>query len=159
MLQIIDNLSKQPTVCIILSVIIFLFSFFTNYLLLDSLLKMHRSKSALKKLKKEYTFLQRLRFLHFKGNCRHAVKFCDSMIIYQKIGWVCLAVYLLTSFLFVFGFFPATIISWISVAIFLCIDLPSFTISLLLSRPLLFGRFKEYSFEKYHNTDNHESLF
>ena len=60
MLQIIDNLSKQPTVCIILSVIIFLFSFLTNYLLLDSLLKMHRSKSAVKKLKKEYTFLQRI---------------------------------------------------------------------------------------------------
>ena len=60
MLQIIDNLSKQPTVCIILSVIIFLFSFLTNYLLLDSLLEMHRSKSAVKKLKKEYTFLQRI---------------------------------------------------------------------------------------------------
>ncbi|MBO5837173.1 MAG: hypothetical protein J6Q92_04695 [Oscillospiraceae bacterium] len=130
-----------------------------NYLLLDSLLKMHRSKSALKKLKKEYTFLQRLRFLHFEGNCRHAVKFCNGMIMYQKIGWLCLAVYLFVSLLFVLGFFPATIISWLSVAIFLCIDLPSFAVSWVLSRPLLFGRFKEHSFEKYHNTDNHESLF
>lgn len=35
MLQIADNLSKQPAVCIILSVIIFLFSFLLNYFLQD----------------------------------------------------------------------------------------------------------------------------
>ena len=73
--QIIENLSKHPTVCIILSVLIFLFCFFTNYLLLDSLLKMHRSKSAVKKLKKEYTFLQRMRLLHFKENCESKIVF------------------------------------------------------------------------------------
>ena len=156
---LIENLSTQPLLCVIISVSVFFFATLMNYLLLDSLLKMHRSKSGLKKLKKEYTFLQRLRFLHFEGNCRHAVKFCNGMIMYQKIGWFCLAVYLFASLLFVLGFFPATIISWLSVAIFLCIDLPSFAVSWVLSRPLLFGRFKEHSFEKYHNTDNHESLF
>ena len=156
---LIENLSAQPLVCVIISVAAFSCATLLNYLLLDSLLKMHRSKSALKKLKKEYTFLQRLRFLHFVGNCRHAVKFCNGMIIYQKIGWLCLAVYLFASLFFVFGIFPATVISWLSVAIFLCIDLPSFAISWSLSRPLLFGRFREHSFEKYHDTDNHESLF
>ena len=159
MQMLIGNLSAQPLLCVIISVAVFFFATLMNYLLLDSLLKMHRSKSALKKLKKEYTFSQRLRFLHFKGNCRHAVKFCNGMIIYQKIGWLCLAVYLLASLLFVFDFLPATIISWLGVAIFLCIDLPSFAINWALSRPLLFGRFKEHSFEKYHNTDNHKSLF
>ena len=159
MQKLIENLSAQPFVCVIISVAVFFFTTLMNYLLLDSLLKMHRSKSALKKLKKEYTFLQRLRFLHFEDNCRHAVKFCKGMIIYQKIGWLCLAVYLFASLLFVLGFFSAAIISWLSVAIFLCIDLPSFAINWALSRPLLFGRFREHSFEKYHNTDNHESLF
>ena len=159
MQQLIENLSMQPIVCMILSVFFFLFASLMNYLLLDSLLKMHRSKSALKKIKKEYTFVQRLRFLHFKDNCRHAVKFCNGMIIYQKIGWLCLAVYLFMGLLFAFGFFPAAIISWLSVVIFLFIDLPSFSINWVLSRPLLFGRFKEYSFAKYHNTDNHHSLF
>lgn len=156
--QIIENLSKQPTVCIILSVIIFLFCFLTNYLLLDSLLKMHRSKSAVKKLKKEYTFLQRMRLLHFKENCRHAIKFCNGMIIYQKIGWVCLAVYLFMALLFAFGLFSATFITWLTVGIFVAFDVPAFVINRLLARPIIFGRFKEFSFEKYHNTENHNSL-
>lgn len=158
MLQIVENLSKQPTVCIILSVIIFLFCFFTNYLLLDSLLKMHRSKSAVKKLKKEYTFLQRMRLLHFKENCRHAIKFCNGMIIYQKIGWVCLAIYLFMALLFAFGLFSATFITWLTVGVFLLFDVPAFAINRLLARPIIFGRFKEFSFEKYHNTENHDSL-
>lgn len=156
--QIIENLSKQPAVCIILSVLIFLFCFFTNYLVLDSLLKMHRSKSAVKKLKKEYTFLQRMRLLHFKENCRHAIKFCNGMIIYQKIGWVCLAIYLFMALLFAFGLFSATFITWLTVGVFLLFDVPAFAINRLLARPIIFGRFKEFSFEKYHNTENHDSL-
>jgi hypothetical protein len=158
MLQIIDNLSKQPTVCIILSVIIFLFSFLTNYLLLDSLLKMHRSKSAVKKLKREYTFLQRMRLIHFKENCRHAIKFNSKMIVYQKISWIFLALYLIISLLFAFGLLSSKFIAWLTIGLFLLFDVPTFTINRLLARPILFGRFKEFSFEKYHNTENHDSL-
>lgn len=158
MLQIIDNLSKQPTVCIILSVIIFLFSFLTNYLLLDSLLKMHRSKSAVKKLKKEYTFLQRMQLIHFKENCRHAIKFNSKMIVYQKISWIFLALYLIISLLFAFGLFSSKFIAWLTIGLFLLFDVPTFTINRLLARPILFGRFKKFSFEKYHNTENHDSL-
>ena len=158
MLQIIDNLSKQPTVCIILSVIIFLFSFLTNYLLLDSLLKMHRSKSAVKKLKQEYTFLQRMQLIHFKENCRHAIRFCNKMIVYLKISWIFLALYLIVSLLFVFGLFSSKFIAWLTVGIFLLFDVPAFAINRLLARPIIFGRFKEFSFEKYHNTENHDSL-
>ena len=156
--QIIENLSKQPVACIILSVLIFLFCFFTNYLLLDSLLKMHRSKSAVKKLKKEYTFLQRMCLLHVKENCRHAVKFSRGMIAYQKTGWVCLAVYLVISLLFAFGLFSATFIIWLTIGLFAAFDVPSFVINRLLARPIIFGRFKAFSFEKYHNTENHDSL-
>jgi hypothetical protein len=156
--EIIENLSKQPTVCIVLSVIIFLFSFSTNYLLLDSLLKMHRSKSAVKKIKKEYTFLQRMRLLHFKENCCHAIKFCNRMIIYQKIAWVCLALYLIISLFFVFGLFSAKFITWLTIGIFMLFDVPTFVINRLLAKPILFGRFKEFSFEKYHNTEDHDSL-
>ena len=158
MQQLIINLSRYPILCIILSVLIFLFCFFTNYLLLDSLLKMHRSKSAVKKLKKKYTFLQRMRLIHFKEDCRHAIKFCNGMIIYQKIGWICFAIYLFVALLFAVGFFSATFISWLTVGIFVAFDVPAFVINRLLARPIIFGRFKEFSFEKYHNTDNHESL-
>ena len=80
-------------------------------------------------------------------------------LIYQKIGWLCFAVYLLAGLLYAFDFFPAAVISWLSIAILFCFDLPSIVISWALSRPLLFSRSKKFSFEKYHNTDNHESLF
>lgn len=158
MQHLIQNLSMYPILCITLSVLIFLFSFLANYLLLDSLLKMHRSKSAVKKIKKDYTFLQRMRMLHFKENCRHAVKFCNTMILYQTIGWLCLVLYLVISLLFVLGLSSSTFIAWFTVGIFLLFDIPAFAINRLFARPIIWGRFKEYSFEKYHNTDNHESL-
>ena len=158
MQQLITNLSKQPALYITVSTIIFLLGFFTNYILLDSLLKMHRSKSAVKKLKKEYTFLQKIRLLHFKKHCLHAIKFCNGVIIHQKIGCVCFALYLIVSLLFAFGLFSATFIAWLTVGIFLIFDVPAFAIPRFLARPIIFGRFTEFSFEKYHNTDNHKSL-
>lgn len=157
--KIIENMSAQPATCVIASVLLFFFAALANYTLMDGLLEMHRSKSALKKLKKQYTFFQKIWLLHFKGNCRHAVKFCNGIIIYQKIGWLCFAVYLLAGLLYAFDFFPAAVISWLSIAILFCFDLPSIVIGWALSRPLLFSRSKKFSFEKYHNTDNHESLF
>ncbi len=158
MQQLIANLSLHPMLCVTFTVLIFMFSFLTNYLLLDSLLKMHRSKSAIKKLKKEYTFLQKIRLFHFKENCLHAVKFCNGVIIYQKFALVCLAMYLFASLLFAFGLFSATFISWLTLGIALVFDVPTFLINRLLARPILFGRFATFSFEKYHNTNNHESL-
>lgn len=159
MQQVIESLSEQPIVCIILSDFIFLFASLLNYLLVDALLKMHRSKSAVKKIKKEYTFRQRMCLLHLKDNCRHAVKFCNCLIVFQKIGWGFFAIYFLMSLLFVVGLLSVQFLSWFTVTIFIAFAVPSFTVNWILSRPLFSGRFKEYSFEKYHNTDNYESLF
>ena len=80
------------------------------------------------------------------------------MIIYQKISWGCLVLYLIISLLFAFGLFSAKFIAWLTVGIFVAFDIPAFAINRLLARPILFGRFKEFSFEKYHNTENHDSL-
>lgn len=56
MQKIIENMSAQPATCVIASVLLFFFAALANYILMDGLLEMHRSKSALKKLKKQYTF-------------------------------------------------------------------------------------------------------
>lgn len=157
MRQLIQKLAEHPGLGIVLSVVTFFISYFWNYLLLDSLLKMHRSKSAVKKLKKEFTCLQRLRLLHFKGNCRHAIRFCDFLIRYQKIGLYCCALYLGVSLLYIVGLIPTASIAWLTVGVFLGFDLPAFALQLLFTRPVL-GRFREYSFEKYHNTNDHQSL-
>lgn len=154
----IENLSKHPTLCIVLSILFFFVCFFSNYHLLDDLLRMHRSKSAVKKLKKQYTFSQRLRLHHFKEHCCHAVRFCNRLIIFQKISWVSLSIYLSTAMLFAFGLFSPTFITWLTIGLFLLFIMPVCVIQMVLIRPFLFGRLKKYSFEKYHNTDNHSRL-
>lgn len=67
MYNFIKNLSAHPLASIFISVFIFFIGTNVNYLLLDSLLKMHRSKSALEKLKKEYTFCKDLVIYISKG--------------------------------------------------------------------------------------------
>lgn len=151
-MHIINNLAEHPVVYLILSVSLFLFSSLTCYLLLNGLLKMHRSKTAVKKLKKEYTFLQKLWLCPFKIHCLHAVKFCKFLVILQRIGWIYLALYLLISS------FSSTVLVWGAVILFVLFDLPVFLLHFALVRPIIFGRLKHYSFEKYHNTENHISL-
>lgn len=51
MQKIIENMSAQPATCVIASVLLFFFAALANYILMDGLLEMHRSKSALKKIK------------------------------------------------------------------------------------------------------------
>ena len=63
MQKIIENMSAQPATCVIASVLLFFFAALANYILMDGLLEMHRSKSALKKLKKQNTFFQKIRLL------------------------------------------------------------------------------------------------
>lgn len=158
MQHIVENMSRYPGLIVFLTSVIFLFSFFTNYLLLDSLLKMHRSKSAVKKLKKEYTFLERLRLMHLKGNFRHAAGFCNGLVIYQKIGCVCFSAYLLAALLIGLERMDAIWIARLTVGFFVLFELPAFVLNRILARPVVFGRFRAFSFEKYHNTENDKSL-
>lgn len=60
-------MSAQPATCVIASVLLFFFAALANYTLMDGLLEMHRSKSALKKLKKQYTFFQKNTASAFQG--------------------------------------------------------------------------------------------
>lgn len=67
MQKIIENMSAQPATCVIASVLLFFFAALENYILMDALLEMHRSKSALKKLKRQYTFFQKYGFCISRG--------------------------------------------------------------------------------------------
>lgn len=150
-MHIIRNLAENPGVCISLGVCFFLFGSLLSYLLMDGLLRMHRSKTAVKKLKKEYTFRQRLWLIPHQQHCLHAVFFCKKLIALQRMGWILFGVYLAVCLLF------DSAVVWSSVILFVIFDLPIFMLNGLLSRPFI-GRFKEYSFAKYHNTDDMSSL-
>jgi hypothetical protein len=156
-MHIISQLSDAPEACVMLSSVLFLASHFMVYMLLDGLLKMHRSKTAVKKLKKEYTFLQKLFILPFENHCLHAVRFCKGLIWFHRFKSICFLVFLGAAVLLMFGFVSDLVLAWMSVGMFVCFDVPEIIVNGIVSRPFI-GRFKEYSFEKFHNTQDHESL-
>lgn len=157
-MHIINNLAGLPGVCIGLSVFFFLFGFFMVYSLLDSFLKMHRSKSAVKKIKKEYKLRHKIWLIPFEINCLHAVKFCKSLIWFWRIRCFAFVPYLLLGVATAFGLLASIVIAWFTAGMFVFFDVPQFIIHSLLTRPFI-GRFREFSFEKYHNTKDYESLF
>ena len=157
MMHIISNLAELPGVCFGITLFFFLFGFVMLYSLLDSLLKMHRSKSAVKKIKKEYKLKHKMWLIPFETNCVHAVKFCKGLIWFWRVRCFTFALYLMLGLAAIFGLSVNAIIAWFSVGMFVFFDVPQFIIQLLLSRPFI-GRFREFSFEKYHNTNDHESL-
>lgn len=156
-MHIISNLAELPGVCFGLSVFLFLFGFAMIYGLLDSLLKMHRSKSAVKKIKKEYKLKQKMWLIPFETHCMHAAKFCKGLICFWRVRCFTFILYLMLGLAAVFGLSENVIIAWFSAGMFVLFDVPQLIIQLSLSRPF-FGRFREFSFEKYHNTKDHESL-
>ena len=156
-MDVIGNMIELPGLCIGLCVVFFLFGYLMIYGLLNSLLKMHRSKSAVKKIKKAYTFRQKLWLAPFEANCIHAVKFCKCLISFWRIRCFVFVCYLLVGFAAIVGLSVNVIIAWFSVGMFIFFDIPQLILHLVLSRPFI-GRFREYSFEKYHNTKDHNSL-
>lgn len=156
-MELVENLSREPAVCVIVTVMVFLFCYCTDLLLLGSLLKMHRSKTALKKLKKQYTLRQRLGLCHFRENCLHAVPFCRGLVLFLRLGWGCMGAYLLWALVYALGGCSAGSLARFSAGILLGFCMPTWAVNLALARPI-FGRFREFSFEKYHNTDNRRSL-
>jgi len=69
------------------------------------------------------------------------------------------AVCLLAALLTAFGWVPALSMAWLAMGFFMLFIIPVFVLNRILSRPVLFGRFRSFSFEKYHNTENHKSIF
>ena len=156
-MHIIRNLAESPGVCFGLSVFFFLLGFVMIYGLLDALLRMHRSKSAVKKIKKEYTLKQKTWLISFETNCIHAAKFCKGLIWFWRVRCFTFLLYLMLGLAAIFGLSANAIIAWFSAGMFVFFDVPQLIIQLLLSRPFI-GRFREFSFEKYHNTKDHDSL-
>lgn len=154
---IISNLVEHPGVCFGLTVFFYLFGFSMLYGLLDALLKMHRSKSAVKKIKEDYKLIHKIWLIPFEANCIHAEKFCKGLVWFWRIRCFAFALYLALGLAATVGLSVNAIIAWFSVGMFVLFDIPQFLIQLLLSRPFI-GRFREFSFEKYHNTKDHESL-
>lgn len=154
---IINKLAQTPAFCVLITVLLFLVGMNTICGLLGSLLQMHRSKSAVKKLMKEYTFFQKIWLIPYETHCLHGVKFCRFLIWYLRVWYILVALYLLLALAVAFCLPLDMILAWASAGLFVLFDVPSLVIHFVLARPV-FGRFSKYSFEKYHNTQDHSSI-
>ncbi len=156
-MNILLNLSREPGACVLLMVLLFLFSFLLVFLLMESLLKMHRSKTAVKQIKKEYSLFQNIIQLPLEKHGLHASRFCKGFIRFHRIGMGGFAAYLLVALGNGLGLISDAFLAWSSAGMFLLYEMPVFVLNGILSRPFI-GRFREYSFQKYHNTENHDQL-
>lgn len=144
-----------------LSIFFLIFCFFLFYLwtfsLSYKLFCVHRSKTACKKIMKNYTFWQKVALMPQKKHCLHAKNFCNKIINYFYVH----TVFFIFSLIFTIAenlISTKLIISvFLLAAQFFTFVLPVFVMEMILvEKP--FVRFSKYKFEKYHHTKEFEKL-
>lgn len=157
--SIVNELSRSAFESTLLSSITGLFSLIALRLLTDSLLNMHRSKSARKKIDNQYTFGMQLRLKPAWDHCIHAPMFCRFLICCHHVRFcLCLISLTLGASHHLSPFF-AEFHAWFSVALCFLYDTPIWVLNLILDRYPFMRRKHEYRFEKYHNTHERNKLF
>ena len=158
-LSIINAFSDSPEGCFFLSSILGIMSMLCLRSLAIALLEMHRSRSKMKRIYISYNFYQKLIMKPAWQECLHAKTFCRFLIVCHHFR---LIFFLLSiSFSLIANAYPALmpIAGYFSGSVFFVVDVPVLILHLVMDRHP-FQRLKnEYRFKKYHNTENHDSLF
>ncbi len=157
--RIIAVLSESVPICLFFAAVFFLPAIFSIRSIISGLVEMHRSRTAQKKLYKEYSFWQKTVLKPAWQKCLHAQKFCRFLILYHHSIAI---LFLIELLLAVFSHFFPILIQIIACftlifSIFFCF--PTLILSYSLDR-YPFKRLKhEFTFRKYHNTEDHNSLW
>ena len=158
-IRIVGVFSESPLACFFLVCIMGFASAGCTRGLVAGLFEMHRSRSNLKKICKKYNFWQKILMKPAWDECLHAKSFCRFLIICHHLRIVCLLGSL--SFLLMVNIAPSlmSISASFSTCVFSIIDIPVLVLHVAMDR-YPFQRLKhEYRFRKYHNTQDHNSLF
>ncbi len=156
--RIASNLSESAAACSFLMSVCLLTSMLCIRHIVSGLFAMHRSKSALKKIYKNYSFGQKLLLKHAWQDCLHAKEFCRGLIVFHHCA---LGLYLIGLLLAIFSNIrPALmpIVAWYTLIYLIAIVLPAYLLAFSLDRNPFNRRKNEFTFRKYHNTDDHHSL-
>lgn len=151
--------AESPSLCSFFSCLFGIATICCIRFLVCGLLEMHRSRSKLKKIRKDYSFAQKIVMKHAWNECLHAKNFCRFLIIFHHFRIILLCISLLLAILA--NAIPSLMRTTASVSacVYFCIDMPALLFHVALDRHP-FQRYKHaYRFEKYHNTQNHHSLF
>ena len=120
---------------------------------------MHRSRSAIKKINKTYSFGQKVLMKHAWRDCIHAKSFCRGLIVYHHSIFI---LFVLELLLVLFSnIWPVLmpVIAWSTFVFFVGFVIPTCVLNFVLDR-YPFAKLKhEFRFRKYHNTSNHDSLW
>ena len=150
---------NEPGACVFVTGLFALVSVLVLRALISGLLEMHKSRSTMKKIGKEYGFWQKVILLPAWKENEHARKFCRFMIVLHHIR-----VFLMAGLLLMILFASVVpglsrLAAIFSIIILIVVDLPIYVLSMALDRHPFRRRKHEYRFRKYHNTKDHDSLF
>ena len=150
---------NEPGACVFIASVFAMVSIICLRMLISGLLKMHKSKSAMKKISKEYGFYQNVLLVPAWKENEHAKKFCKFLIVLHHIRvalWISLLLLMLIALVV-----PSVskVAASLAITIMVAADFPIIVLNIAMDR-YSFKRFKhEYRFQKYHNTKDHNSLF
>lgn len=157
--KMIGVLSESAAICLFFAAVFTLPSIISIRCIISGLNEMHRSRTAQKKLYKEYSFRERTILKPAWQKCLHAQKFCRFLIVYHHSIAI---LFLIELLLAVFScFFPVLmqVIACFTLIFSIFVCFPVLILSSTLDR-YPFQKFKhEFTFRKYHNTDDHNSLW
>ncbi len=157
--RIVGNFSESALACSFLVSVFSIASVVGIRSIISGLMEMHRSKSALKKLNKEYSFGQKMLLKHAWQECLHAKKFCRFLIIWHHCVLALFFVALLLAVLSNIWPVIMPVIGWCTLGLLVLVFFPVYTLVFMLER-YPFRKFKkEFRFRKYHNTNDHDSLW
>ena len=154
----LNEMIAQPGLAAALALTFWLISFYMLRSILSELLQMHKSKTAVKKIRKQYTFRQKLALRHVADHTEHAVTFARRMILVHHLSFWTMLLCLLSKLILSGRWFVYLLVSR-----FLIFDVPVWVFNFLLD-PHPFSRRKRrrsspFRFNKYHNTSDKTSLF
>ena len=152
-----NALSDSPALCIFILIFFFFVFYLFTFVLVDRLFGLHRSRTACKKIMKDYKFWQKALLIPYKAHCLHAKGFCRRTINYLYAHALFLAVALITVIV------ECAVSERLTVSVYLLIvqsavfTLPSFVTDIILSK-FPFRKRSPFRFEKYNHTKEYEKL-
>ncbi len=150
-MDLIQRFLQDRSLALFFSVAWGLASVFLARALVMALYELHHSRSALKKLAKEYSLWDRVLLKHAWENCLHARHFCRKLILFYHVRLGLLLLSPMLQFTSIFG--------WLMLAVLVGLDVPMALIHFLLEKSPLQKRHRGYRFEQYKNTGEREKLF
>ena len=149
-----DKFIAAPGAAVFLALVFWLVGIFLLRFILSDLLEMHKSKTALKKIRREYTFRQKLMLRHVKDHAEHATKFTSFLILFHHASVLTMALSLSLWLLW-----PGELSFCILAGRLVLFDVPVMLLDFLLDEHPLKKRAHRRRFRKYHNTSDKTSLF